>query len=80
MKRKYFIDDIYDWINRNVQQRFAVLLSLFERYVIIGLWVNGIAKVTGLTGGLLRLAQTGKVQSYALTLLVGLVLVIYFTR
>ena len=80
LKRKYFIDDIYDWINRNVQQRFAVLLSLFERYVIIGLWVNGIAKVTGLTGGLLRLAQTGKVQSYALTLLVGLVLVIYFTR
>jgi len=75
--RKFFVDEIYAWINRNVQQRIAILLSLFERYVIIGLLINGIAKVTGLTGSLLRRAQTGKVQGYALTFLLGLAILIY---
>ena len=79
LKRKYFVDDLYSWINQNVQQRLAIVLSVFERYVIIGLWANGIAKVTGFTGSVVRLAQTGKVQTYALTLLVGLSLLIYFT-
>jgi NADH-quinone oxidoreductase subunit L len=74
---KYYIDEIYAWINRNIQQRLADLLFLFERYVIMGLWVNGVAKLTGLTGSLLRLAQTGKVQSYALTLLAGFILILY---
>ncbi len=77
--RKFFVDEGYAWINRNVQQRTAVLLSLFERYVIIGLWVNGVAKTTGLTGSLLRRAQTGKVQNYALVLVSGLALLIYWS-
>ena len=75
--RKYFIDEIYAWINQIVQQRCAGLLSLFERYVIIGLWANGIAKTTGLAGGVVRRAQYGKVQTYALALLAGLALIIY---
>jgi len=75
--RKYFVDEVYGWINRNVQQRTAVVLNLFERYVIIGLWANGIAKTTGLTGSALRRMQTGKVQNYALALLIGLSLLIY---
>jgi NADH-quinone oxidoreductase subunit L len=74
---KFFVDDLYGWINRNIQQRLAIGMNLFERYVIIGLWVNGTARMTGLAGGVLRLAQTGKVQSYALALLIGLALVIY---
>ncbi len=79
LRRKYFVDDLYRWLNQNVQQRWAILLSLFERYVIIGLWANGIAKVTGLTGSLVRRAQTGKVQAYALTLLGGLTILLYFS-
>jgi NADH-quinone oxidoreductase subunit L len=75
--RKYFVDEIYGWINQNIQQRTAVILSLFERYVIIGLWANGIAKTTGFTGSIVRLAQTGKVQGYALAFLAGLALIIY---
>jgi len=77
LARKYFIDEIYAWINQNVQQRLAVLLGLFERYVIIGLWANGIAKTTGLCGNVVRRSQSGKVQAYALTFLAGLALLIY---
>ena len=75
--QKYFIDEIYAWINQNVQQRFAVLLSLFERYVIIGVWANGIAKTTGLAGNVVRRAQSGRVQTYAMAFLAGLALILY---
>ena len=51
-------------------------MSLFERYVIIGIWANGVAKMTGVTGGVVRLAQTGKVQAYAFVLLAGLAFII----
>ncbi len=79
LSRKFWVDEVYGWINRNIQQRFADLLSLFERYIIIGLYVNGVAKITGFTGSVLRLAQTGKVQGYAATLLAGLSLLLYLS-
>ncbi|MBI1953416.1 MAG: NADH-quinone oxidoreductase subunit L [Candidatus Omnitrophica bacterium] len=79
LERKYFVDDLYAWINRNVQQRLAHLSNAFERYVIIGLWVNGTAKMTGLTGSALRLIQTGKVQAYALLFLAGLSLLTFLS-
>ncbi len=77
LKRKYYMDELYAWINRNIQQRLAILLGLFERIVIIGLWVNGIARLTQLTGSALRRAQTGQVQGYALVLLAGLTFILY---
>jgi len=79
LRRKYFIDEIYAWINQNIQQRAADWMGLFERHVIISFCVNGTAKITGLAGRILRRAQTGKVQGYALTLLIGLSLLIYAT-
>ncbi len=76
VRHKFYIDEIYGWLNRNLQQRLAILLSLFERAIIIGLCVNGTARVTGWAGSLLRLAQTGKVQAYAWVLFAGLTLMI----
>ena len=78
LARRYFVDEIYSWINRNVQQRLAILLALFERTIIIGLFVNGTAKITGGLGSLLRLLQTGKVQWYALVILGGFTLLFYY--
>ncbi|MBI3318149.1 MAG: NADH-quinone oxidoreductase subunit L [Candidatus Omnitrophica bacterium] len=77
---KYYVDDLYGWINRNVQQRTARTLAWFERKIIIGLWVNGTARTTGLAGEVLRLAQTGKVQTYALALMVGLTILLFASR
>jgi len=77
LSRRFWVDEVYGWVNRNIQQRLAILLALFERYVIIGLYVNGVAKATGLAGSVLRLAQTGKVQAYAAFLLGCLGLVLY---
>ena len=79
LTRKYYVDEIYGWLNQNVQQRLAIFLGLFERYVIIGVWVNGIAKTTGWMGSVLRLSQTGKVQGYALSLLAGVCILVYLS-
>ena len=77
LSRKFWVDEAYGWINQNVQQRLAGGLALFERFVIIRVCVNGVAKLTGLTGSLLRTAQTGKVQTYAAMLLAGLGLLLW---
>jgi NADH-quinone oxidoreductase subunit L len=77
LTNKYYIDDLYAWINNNVQQRIAILSFWFEKVIIMGLGVNGVAWVTGTTGKLLTYFQTGRVQSYALTLAAGLGIIIY---
>ncbi len=71
LTRKYWIDEIYRYLNQNVQQQGAIFLGLFEKYVIMGLFANGMAKITGVTGLALRRIQTGRVQSYAFMVWIG---------
>ena len=56
-----------------VQQRMiSSACVLFERFIIIGFAVNGVASVTKWTGKILRYCQTGKIQTYVLAFLVGI--------
>ncbi len=74
---KFFIDELYLWIVRYIQQGLATLCNLFERYIIIGLAVNGLAAVTRMIGGGLRYFQTGHVQTYALGFAAGVTALLY---
>ena len=74
--RKFYMDELYLWIIRNIQQRIATLCNLFERYVIMRLFVNGAAMTTRAAGYALRFVQTGRVQTYALELFTGLIVII----
>ena len=76
LTHKYYVDEFYGWLVRNVQERLATLCHLFERFIIIRLCVNGTAVTTRATGTLLRLAQTGKVQTYALSIFAGLLILV----
>ena len=72
LQQRYYIDEIYNWYVATIQQKLiAGACALFERYVIIGAMVNGTAALTRGLGGLLRLCQTGKVQTYILVFLLG---------
>ena len=75
---RYYIDDLYDWFVRRIQGGVAWLCNLFERYVIIGFAVNGTARITRLSGSILRHCQTGKVQTYALVLFMGILLLLHY--
>ena len=72
------MDDLYEWIVLNIQQRLvACACYIVEKVVIIGFAVNGTAWVTRSAGGLLRRAQTGKVQTYALVFFLGVTVTLY---
>ncbi len=74
LKRRYYVDELYTWYVVSVQQRLmAALCAWVERVLIIGLAVNGTAWATRRLGHAVRLCQTGRVQTYILGFLLGIV-------
>ena len=72
---KYFFDEIYDTV---IVKPFVELTKgsvWFDQVVIDGM-VNGVANVTAGCGMLIRRIQTGLVQSYVLTMVVGLIILL----
>ena len=79
VSHKYYVDEIY---NGAVTQSLRDMANWFSRVtdgrIIEGL-VNGLAAVIGVSGVQVRRVQTGFVGNYAMSLLVGaVVLVVYF--
>ncbi len=72
---KYYIDEIYLWFNHTFIDGAARLFYLFDIYVVDGVFVNGIAAITRLSGEGLRVTQTGRLQNYALVFFLGVLAV-----
>ncbi|MFZ5590885.1 MAG: NADH-quinone oxidoreductase subunit L [Bacillota bacterium] len=72
---KYYIDEIYLWLNHNLVDGAAKLFYLFDIYIVDGVIVNGIAAITRLSGEGLRVSQTGRLQNYALVFFLGVLAV-----
>lgn len=77
LERKYYVDEIYNALVRYVQDAFAHLCDLFERHIIVNLYVNGTARLTRLAGDGLRRLQTGRIQFYTLVFSLGVTLLAY---
>jgi NADH-quinone oxidoreductase subunit L len=73
---KYWVDELYDAVI--VQPIYRTSVRLWERFdaAVIDGAVNGLGRMVERGAGLLRLAQTGYVQAYALLLTLGLVVVL----
>jgi NADH-quinone oxidoreductase subunit L len=73
---KYWVDELYD--ATIVQPIYRTSVRLWERFdaAVIDGAVNGVGRMVERGSGLLRLAQTGYVQAYALILTLGLVVVL----
>ncbi|MDD4599577.1 NADH-quinone oxidoreductase subunit L [bioreactor metagenome] len=77
---KYYIDELYLWLNHTFVDGFGKLLYWIEIYVIEGI-VNGLAHLSLQLGDWLRRKQTGNMQRYgyimfgaALLIVAGLLL------
>ncbi len=73
---KYWIDEIYDFLFVNSIVKFSRLLwKSFDESVIDGI-VNGVAGLTRYWGSVLRRLESGLVKDYALSILVGMVVIV----
>jgi NADH-quinone oxidoreductase subunit L len=69
----YYIDTFYLWLVKKVQQGIANVCWLFERWVIIGFFVNGISYLVRFGGDRVRRVQTGRLSSYVTAFALGAV-------
>jgi NADH-quinone oxidoreductase subunit L len=76
---KYYVDEIYDStvVNPIVRSSKSFLWKIFDNKIIDGL-VNGLARSVGDVSALLRKMQTGIVQSYALVMMIGILLALFW--
>jgi NADH-quinone oxidoreductase subunit L len=79
VERKYGFDELYSWLFAGGAR--AVGRGFWkggDQMVIDGLLVNGSARVTGWFSGVMRLLQSGLVNQYAVSMLIGVVILTYF--
>ncbi len=76
--KKYYLDEFFGGIARFFQDIVAKVFYWFDWNIIIQGGVNGVAHSTARLGSLLRKAQTGVLQTYALVFGFGVVAIVYF--
>ncbi len=75
---KYFVDELYDALVVSPLKSISTFLwKRLDEGVVDGALVNGSAALVRKASGLLKYVQTGLVQSYALSILVGLAIILY---
>ena len=75
---KYFVDELYHaYVVTPINMISTFLWRGVDEKVVDGAMVNGTAWLVKRVSGGLRRLQTGSVQNYALSILIGLVLVLY---
>jgi len=76
---KYYVDELYEILFINSLKNLGTgLWKGFDEFVIDGS-INGTAYLIGVISGAMRKIQTGVVQSYAFSMIIGgIVLVVYY--
>jgi NADH-quinone oxidoreductase subunit L len=77
LKRKYYVDEIYDalFVRPLLWLSEKFFWKIFDVKIIDGA-VNGSAKLFGGIASVMRRWQTGVVQNYAVTLVLGLIVIL----
>jgi NADH-quinone oxidoreductase subunit L len=79
LRRRFYIDELYQWLIGATQEFFARVAALFDRWIIDGAAVRGASGATFGFGSVLRLFQIGNLQAYAFLFGLGVIALIYFT-
>jgi NADH-quinone oxidoreductase subunit L len=76
MRDRFYFDEIYQFLIRHTHEALAKWAERFDRWIIAGAGVRGLAGGTDILGRGLRLLQSGNVQTYAFLTIAGLVVVL----
>ena len=79
LRQRFWFDEIYQCLIDQVQENLAKLADAIDRWVIAGLLVRGTHGTTELAARVLRLAQTGNLQTYAFWFAAGMAALLVFT-
>jgi NADH-quinone oxidoreductase subunit L len=72
---KYYVDEFYGWIIRNIVLGLSRVEQAFDRYIIDGI-VNGSVTVVRAGGAVFRRTETGRVQNYAAAIFGGALVIV----
>jgi NADH-quinone oxidoreductase subunit L len=78
LRDRLYFDEFYAGLIRWTQDALATVADFVDRWVIAGLLVKGTQGSVELTGRLLRLLQTGNLQTYTFLFAAGVALLLYF--
>ena len=75
---KFRVDELYEYVVIEPVRYLAYILwRIVDVFAIDGLMVNGVARVVGFVGGVVRLAQNGDVQRYAAIMAVAAAVILF---
>ncbi len=77
MRDRFYFDELYEWIISHTQDALAGLVDAVDRWVVAGLLVKGTHGTIEVCGRLLRLLQTGNLQTYAFLFVTGVTVILY---
>ena len=76
---KYFVDEIYDALIRKPLDFLSMAFHKFFDLQLIDGIVNGVGNSVKSIGSVVRLAQTGNIGFYVVSMTIGVVLILLFT-
>ena len=79
MRRRFYFDELYQAVPIRLHDALAALAGWIDRWIISGLLVKGSHGSVELAGRVLRLIQTGNIQTYSFFFVAGLVFVLVYT-
>ena len=78
LRRKFYFDELYDWLIDKTQGTLARIAAFFDRWIIDTAGVSGASGGTWGIGALLRFIQVGNLQAYSFFFGLGIIALIYF--
>jgi len=75
---KFYFDDVYLWIVREVQQRVADACAFFEKNILVQGVIGGISEFTKWLGRMVRLVLDGHLHRYVTVALFGIVILLAY--
>ena len=78
MKNKFYFDEFYEATFIRLHDSIAAVADWIDRWVVEGACLGLIRGGTDLSGRMLRLVQTGNLQTYAFLFVFGVAVLLYF--
>ena len=75
-RNRFYIDEVYDKLIAITHEALARLANGFDRWIVAGFGVKGLSGLTDILGRMLRMLQTGNLQTYAFLFVLGIAVVL----